>query len=62
MQERSARTNGYASEFPQVLVVSGDLRLSQFLTEGLVESGSDERCAQWGLQALKSFACVLSMR
>jgi DNA-binding response OmpR family regulator len=48
-------TNGIASQFPEVLVVSGDLSLSQFLSEGLTESGFWMSVVRSGLQALEVF-------
>lgn len=55
MQEPNTGANGYASQYPEVLVVSGDLSLSQFLTEGLMESGFWMSAVRSGLQALEVF-------
>lgn len=55
VQEPIARKNGYASQYPEVLVVSGDLSLSQFLCEGLTGSGFWMSVVRSGLQALEVF-------
>lgn len=55
MQEPNTGTNGYASQYPEVLVVSADLSLSQFLSEGLTESGFWMSTVRSGLQALEVF-------
>jgi len=55
VQEPNTGANGYASQYPEVLVVSGDLSLSQFLTEGLMESGFWMSAVRSGLQALEVF-------
>jgi DNA-binding response OmpR family regulator len=55
VQERKIATNGLASQFREVLVVSGDLSLSQFLSEGLTESGFWMSVVRSGLQALEVF-------
>jgi DNA-binding response OmpR family regulator len=44
-----------ASEFPEVLVISGDLSLTQFLTEGLGQMGFWMSAVRSGLQALEVF-------
>jgi DNA-binding response OmpR family regulator len=55
MQDQMSAGNGLASQYPEVLVVSGDLSLSQFLTEGLTESGFWMSVVRSGLQALEVF-------
>src|SRR5680860_924571 len=55
MQDRTTRSDGIASQFPEVLVISGDLSLSQFLTEGLTGSGFWMSGVRSGLQALEVF-------
>jgi two-component system, OmpR family, response regulator VicR len=55
MQDRASESSGLASQYPEVLVVSGDLSLSQFLSEGLTESGFWMSVVRSGLQALEVF-------
>jgi DNA-binding response OmpR family regulator len=54
VQDRIAASE-LASQYPEVLVVSGDLSLSQFLSEGLTESGFWISIVRSGLQALEVF-------
>lgn len=44
-----------ASEFPEVLIVSADLGLTRFLTEGLLPEGFWPSAVRSGLQALEVF-------
>ena len=55
MQKQNTTRKRYASQYLEVLVVSGDLSLSQFLTDGLMESGFWMSAVRSGLQALEVF-------
>ncbi len=55
MQEPIDDNQRLASEFPEILVISSDISLTQFLTEGLGQSGFWVSAVRSGLQALEVF-------
>jgi DNA-binding response OmpR family regulator len=54
-EHQNSTPPGYASEYPETLVISPDIALTQFLTEGLLEHGFWVSAVRSGLQALEVF-------
>ncbi|CAN5649374.1 hypothetical protein BH23CHL5_BH23CHL5_16530 [soil metagenome] len=55
MQESINDKERLASEYPEILVISADISLTRFLTEGLGQSGFWVSAVRSGLQALEVF-------